>query len=456
MHIFNKRGFSGVVALLSVTLLLSCEKFLEVKPTDALLADNAVSDAKTARALVNSGYTALKAYHIRSGLNLAILPGDNVFFAGSQSQHIELDNHAFTVTNSAIVSAYAANYTLINTANWAITEIPKVQDDAFLEGEQDKLVGEAYFFRASAYFNLVRSWGGVQLQLHPTTDLESLGDIPRSSAADTYAQIFSDLQLAESLLPTDEPVTRNKVQRTVVQAFRAKVALYAGDFETAEAMASTVIDQTGYKLLEDYSEFFQTPFLTAESIFELSATSTNPGTNPNLWLPASGTPRGSYEFRPTTEIVSLLNDPDKGGSRKDLLQTREDDVYVGLYHTVTPNINPAYLIRVADLYLIRAEARLRKASPDFVGAVADLNRVRARAGAALYPAGETDAGELLHAIWDERRLEFAFESDRWYDLVRTEQAGDVLGIDRDFWLFPIPQTDLLADPALNKTNNPGY
>jgi tetratricopeptide (TPR) repeat protein len=438
-------------------LFAACESFLDLKPTNALLADNAVYDAKTARALVNSAYSSLKGYTTGSAITLGVLPADNVFFGGSQSQNIELDNNAFTVTNSAIVGAYSSNYSIINVANWAISEIPKVKDDnGFAAGEADKLIGEVYFIRAFAYFNLVRSWGGVQLQLNPTTDLSSLGSIPRSSQDDTYKRILDDLETAEELLPADDDATRNKLQRAIVKAFRAKVHLYAKQFEQAESYAAEVIANPKYELVKPYSEFFQPPFLSRESVFEISATSNNAGTSGSAWFPASGTPRGSYEFRPTNGIITLLNDPAKGGSRNALIVTRGSDTYGNLYHTTSPNINPAYVIRIADLYLIRAEARVRKANPDYRGAIADLNAVRDRADADLFPEGSTDKNAILQAIWDERRIEFAFEADRWYDLVRTEQAETVLGVNRNFWLFPIPQADVLADPDLNGENNPGY
>ncbi|SMG11753.1 RagB/SusD family nutrient uptake outer membrane protein [Sphingobacterium psychroaquaticum] len=443
----------GAFALLTFT---ACESFLEVKPTNALLADNAIYDAKTSRAIVNSAYSALKNYSINAALNLAVLPGDNVFFAGSQSQNIELDNGAFTVTNSAIVGAYSANYSLINIVNWALAEIPKVEDPTFATGEQEKLIGEAYFIRAFAYFNLVRSWGGVQLQLQPTTDLSSLGAIKRSTVEETYAQILADLKQAGSLLPPDDGSTRNKVQRAIVRAFRAKVLLYAKRFDEAEIEADAVLQLSKYSLVKPYVRFFELPFLSSESIFELSATANNAGTSGSTWFPASGTPRGSYEFRPSNEIVNLLNDSQKGGNRKALLATRGTDVYVNLYHTVSPNVNPGYVIRLSDLYLIRAESRLRKTVPNINGAITDLNAVRARAEAALYPTSLPVVAEVLQAIWEERRLEFAFEADRWYDLVRTEQAEKVLGISPNFWLFPIPQADVLSDPDLHGANNPGY
>ncbi|SEK40057.1 RagB/SusD family nutrient uptake outer membrane protein [Parapedobacter koreensis] len=442
--------------VLSVIGFGACESFLDLKPTNSLLADNAVYDAKTSRALVNAAYSRLKSYTISPAIILAVIPADNVFFGGSLSQYLELDNNAFTVTNSAIVDAYRSNYSLINTTNWAISEIPKVTDESFAAGEQNKLVGEAHFIRAFAYFSLGRSWGGVQLQLNPTTDLSSLGNIPRSTQAETYAQVLADLNTAEQLLPDDDNTTRNLVQRAIVRAFRAKVYLYTQQFDQAETEATAVINNPKYELVKPYNAFFQAPFLTKESVFEISATTNNSGTSGSPWFLASGTPRGSYEYRPTNEIITLLNDPAKGGGRNALIATRGSDTYGNLYHTTSPNINPAYVIRIADLYLIRAEARVRKATPDYAGAIADLNAVRSRADAELFPTGNIDRAAILQAIWDERRLEFAFEADRWYDLVRTEQAETELGVSRNFWLFPIPQADVLADPDLGGENNPGY
>lgn len=443
-----------IIFLVSV-LNASCEKFLDLKPTDSLLSENAIYDAKTSQAVLNSAYSQLKNYYRNYDLILGILPGDNVFFGGSQSQNIELDNHAFTVTNSAIVGAYQSNYTLINTTNWAISEIPKVQDLALTQVEKNKLVGEAHFIRALAFFHLVRSWGGVQLQLDPTRDLKSLGDIPRSSEEETYNQILKDLAQAESLLPADNPSTRNLVQKSIVQAFRAKIHLYAKKYNEIENDANLVLNNPKYQLTEKFEDFFKPPFLSTEAIFELSATVNNSGVSASPWLPSTGTPRGSYEFRPAQALISLLENPEIGGDRIALISKRGADYYGNLYHTISPSINPVYALRLAELYLIRAEGRVLRSNPDLQGAIADLNRIRERADIPLL-ALTANKGEILQALQDERRVELALEGDRWFNLVRTEKAEEVLGVHPNFWKFPIPQVDVLGDPALGDKNNIGY
>ena len=113
--------------------------------------------------------------------------------------------------------------------------------------------------------------------------------------------------------------------------------------------------------------------------------------------------------------------------------------------------DPAYVFRLAEQYLIRAEARAKQGK--FEGAIADLNAIRQRSHVAKYNGG-TDQIDIIAAIDQERRIELAFEPHRWFDLVRTNRAVEVLGIDSHYTLFPIPNTDVLVDEDLEQNN--GY
>jgi hypothetical protein len=109
------------------------------------------------------------------------------------------------------------------------------------------------------------------------------------------------------------------------------------------------------------------------------------------------------------------------------------------------------VIRIAELYLIRAEARAQQNKLEL--ALADLNAVRARADVAEFSSASQI--EILRAIENENSLEFAFEAHRWFDLVRTGRAGEVLGLtNQHYWLFPLPYSDILSDPDADQ--NPGY
>jgi len=158
---------------------------------------------------------------------------------------------------------------------------------------------------------------------------------------------------------------------------------------------------------------------------------------------------------PTSSIVTLLTDPTVGGNRSTLIQTLTisgvTKYYGNLYYR-TAGTDPAFLIRLAELYLIRAEAETQL--NDLTDAASDLNAVRARAG--LPATTAATQGDLLLAIENENRVEFAFEDHRWYDLVRTGRAGTVLGItDSRKFLLPIPYAQILVNGTY-LTQNPGY
>jgi hypothetical protein len=467
-HIIKEKLIFGVAIWTGIALFVSCEKFLDVQPTDALVADNPISDGRSAQAAIIAVYTELKTFQAYVEL-FGTMPGDNVEFVGSLTQYVELDNLAFSVTNPAIVPAYRSGYTLINRANWVIAEVPKVPATYdFPEDVKNHILGEAYFLRAFAYFNLGRTWGGVQLQLTPTTDLTSVGNLKRSSLADTYQQVKADLTEAERLLHDEDATTRDRAQKSSVRALRARVHLYANEWAEAEQYASQVIANTAkFELVQPYGEFFKGPFLTKESVFEINFTSTisiltYASGNWWKWTPSAVKSGGSFEYRPTNEIIGLLNDPNKGGGRSVLLKNSSAGTYVALYHTtdatadVPANTDPFYAIRIADLYLIRAEARAKKTPADLSGAIADLNAVRGRAGVPLFDVAVTDAQQVIRAIEEERRIEFAFEGHRWYDLVRTGRAIEVLNVGENYLLFPLPVDDVLSDEGLDGENNPGY
>ncbi|GHT77795.1 membrane protein [Bacteroidia bacterium] len=455
----------GVSLVASALWLASCEDFLDRQPTDSFVANPAIFDAKTARASVTGVYAQIKSLSF-GGSSIHILgtmPGDNVTFSGSLTQYQQLDNNAYPTNNQVTVPVYRGLYSLINRANWVISDIGKVNDPALNDTERDVLLGEAYFGRAYGYFELARGWGGVQIRLVPTNILSDIRGIKRSTQAETYAQALADLTEAEKYLPytdTDSKgnpvIVRNRARLSTVHALRARIHLYAGQWEEAESYADKVIDKTDlYGLVKPFNSYFKSPYLSKESVFELSFSASDQN-RVTGWYPHQFS--GSFEYQPTPAIVAILNDPALAGTRGSLIATSTDDkkeVYNAQLNR--SGTDPSFIIRIAELYLIRAEARAKKAVPDLAGAIADLNAVRDRADVAAY-AGAIDAPSVLQAIEDERRIEFAFEPHRWYDLVRNKRVNDVLNppVDEHFWLFPLPEADVLADPDLDGQNNPGY
>ena len=442
------------VLVVIVLFFSSCRKFLTETPNNALPTSQSIVDLGTARAAILGAYDGIQSYYANinsaSYPTLGTITADNVVFNGTLSQYLQLDQNAIPADNVTTVATYQAIYKAINTANSVIAYVPGVTDPLLSAAEKNSILGEACFIRALGYFDLGRGWGGVQLQLKPTTDLNALKGITRSTLDATYSQVQNDLTRAEQLL-SDDASTRNRAQKSTARALRARLDLYRGNWDSAEVYATKVINNTKYALVPNYATFFASPFLSTESVFELTFSSNDKNSYWNLWYPSSF--GGQYTLKPSASIIGKLNDPNIGGSRKALLAGSGSSVYGVLYNTTSTSTDPSYVIRIAELYLIRAEARAQK--NDLQGALSDLNTIRARAG--VPPSAAATQAEVLQAIEDENSVEFAFEAHRWFDLVRTKRAGAVLGLtNTDYWLFPLPLSDVLSDPDLGGKNNPGY
>jgi len=286
----------------------------------------------------------------------------------------------------------------------------------------------------------------VQLVLKPTVTINDTKGIRRSTLAETYAQVFSDLQTSATLLA--ETTNRYRATRKTAWALLSRYYLYQQKWDSAIFYSTRLIDDaTNYKLLKPYSAFFANNALaTAESIFEISYSATNTNGHRNYWQPpANG---GTRQWAPNDALVSLLN---AGGNRNTAIAVTNQGLWYGNFYYRSPATDPAYILRIAEQFLIRAEARAQR--NELEEALTDLNAVRDRAG--LTASTVTTQSEILLAIENERRLEFAFEPHRWYDLVRTGRAATVLGVtDEKRYLLPIPIAEINADASLEQ--NPGY
>ncbi|MCC3152575.1 RagB/SusD family nutrient uptake outer membrane protein [Hymenobacter sp. BT770] len=441
-----------VAQLAAATLGLgACSDLLEPTPVQQLPDDKAITDAGSARAAAIGTYDRVQAYYQLNWPVLGFLPGENVRFNGTLNQFLQIDQNQLSADNVLITEAWTQMYQAVNGANNLIAALPGINDPLLPAAEKNQLLGEAHFLRALVYFDLGRGWGGVPLVLKPTRSKENGQGLKRSTRAQTYDQVLADLTQAETLLP--DATTRNRAVKAAARALRARLHLYRQQYVEAETFATQVIGSTNYRLVTPYRAFSTAPFLSQESVFELTFSNSDANSMWNNWFPSAL--GGQFNFQPVPAAISQLNDPAVGGSRSALLASTviagATVTYGNLYSRSAQRDDPSYVLRLAEQYLIRAEARARQAKlPE---AIADLNTVRTRAG--VGPTTATTAEQLLLAIENERKVEFAFEADRWFDLVRTGRAGTVLGVtDQRRWVFPIPFNDLVADPDLEQ--NPGY
>lgn len=446
-------SFRNITTLFLVFSLVSCKNFLEIESQNSVSDKVTITDKASAETALRGAYNALSnsAYYGLSYQSIGYLSGDNLTFTGTQIILNEFVLHTVRSDNSYVSDTWNGIYKTINRANHVIQKVPGVTDLKLTAALKDQLVGEAHFLRALSYFDLVRLWGGVQIVLTPTVSVEEKAGIARSSVAETYAQVLKDLEAAEPLLP--ETTNRFRATRKTVWALRARYHLYRGEWADAEKYAAKLVaDQANYSLRSPYSSFFAGNVTgTTESVFEINYSTTNVNTHRTSWQPTAN--GGNRNWIPNTNFLNLLFNAEIGGNRKDMVaQTTTAPItwYGNMYYR-NPATDPSYVIRIAELFLIRAEALAQQNK--LTEALADLNAVRTRAGLAASPA--KTQSEVLLAIENERRLEFAFEPHRWFDLVRTGRAAAVLGLtDANRYLLPVPLTELQADPALKQ--NPGY
>ena len=449
----------GLLLIFIVIQAASCEKYLESKPIGAVSDEAPITDKASVETALRGVYRQLASsgYYGETYVTLGYFPsGDikNLTTGGAAN----LVNVNFRADDVNFNTAWNAIYNTINRANHVIAKTPAVEDPALTQEVKDKYIGEAKFIRALAYFDLARAWGGVQIILEPTSSLIDRPAVQRSTLEQTYEQVLKDLQDAEQLLP--DQLNRIRATRRTVWALRARLHLYRQEWALAEEYATKLIDlTTDYTLVKPYGAWFKNNVVaTPESIFELEYSAINPSAiRAQMQHPTNG---GTYRYAPNDKFVQLLNDSLVSGGRKELIGSVTQGgttIWFGNLYYRLPATDPAYIFRIAEMYLIRSEARAHLNNLE--GSLSDLNEIRKRAEVPELTLTTSD--ELLLAIENERRVEFAFEAHRWFDLARTRRAQAVLpALDPNTKVesyelkFPVPITQIQLDN--NLTQNEGY
>lgn len=344
-------------------------------------------------------------------------------------------------------------YQYIYTANAAIEGISG--SNSLSAGVKQQLLGELRFIKAFCYFYLVNLFGDVPWLT--SADFSINRRVPRTPGEEVYGQLIADLQLAQQLLPEQyvgadaiSPTTlRMRPSRWVATALLARVFLYRGKWELAAAEASKVIAQQEVFQLETLTRTFQAN--SREAIWMLDRNSP-PEDNRDAVL-------FTQQDHPVSLAPSLKDDFDKDDKR---LQhwIGKDVVYYPFKYKTGGTTPYTLVLRLAELYLVRAEARAQLGLTD--GAKADLNMVRQRAGLKDITANGKPA--ILKAIMQEYRRElFAEWGHRWLNIKRNEttynQMPAIASRKGGKWsshklLFPLPKSELSRNPLLKQ--NPGY
>lgn len=443
-----------LILLAVLVLAAGCDSVLDTDPTASIDASQALQNERGVELAVTGAYSALQSENIY-GQEYNMVPdlyADNLRFTGTFTNHGEFDNRSVFPANVSVLLTWTDLYAGINRVNNVISGIGGVEDIS--EAARDRFLGEALALRGLYYFNLVRYYGGVPLVLEPSEGVGPESSLARSTQQQVYSQIVDDLTDAIDILPEDGYPFR--FSRTGAQALLAKVYLETGEWALARDMATEVIGSGRYELVSDYQDLF-TVKNNSEAIFSVQFT-VNDNNSQAFWFFPQDL-GGRLGYAPT----------DGGGSSSDNLvdaylpqDTRFaasigelEGVYYGRkYFRISNGDDNVYVLRLADMYLTRAEANTRLGADPVTVIHPDINRIKTRAEVPVIDPAITSESALLDVILEERRLEFAMEGHRFFDLRRTGRAMSVLGIPEFRLIFPLPQAEL--DVNTNLVQNPGY
>ena len=442
--------------LLSFVLLLaSCKDILEPPPNDIRVDDltlNRAADAPLVRVGLYGAFRSMTSSVVIAGDFTA----DNIIHNGTFASYQEFGTKQITSTNSDVAAFWGAIYGTVYVANFILEKLPKITSGLTADSRK-QLTAEARFLRGLANFYGVYTYGDIPLVT--TTDQTTNRNIGRSPTATVLAAVLADYQAALADLPDDSSTGAAYLSKHVVRAALARFYLYQKNWAQAETYAGQIISSGKFTLVPDFNTIIIQNF-TAESIFEVGYTlNDDPATLNTLFV-------GRREVIPSNQAVAALISTESGTRSATIIlntklqQGNDNGWAVRKYGTALQTNANIVVFRLAELYLIRAEARAQQSKLTGTnGAVADLNVLRTRAKAPAITV--TSQADLLLAVEQERRLELAYEGHRWYDLVRTGRAQAVMSAFSPNWnsryeLWPIPQSEILRNPGLQGAQNPGY
>lgn len=452
--------------LLYITLvifLVGCsEEFLERPPQDAITIDNYFQTVPQINAATGFLYSMPwfnlndKAHwsigDVRAGNMWMADQGMAAFFTFSQ-----------TSANERLAEAWSSLWIVVAHSNAIINDLPTRAAAGIPQPVIDRAVAEALFMRATAYFYLVRIWGGVPIIENPS-DLINNPIVPRNRIEDVYRMIIRDLEKAIVSLPPD-PFQPGRVTEWSAKGMLAKVYLtYSGygqngsrrqeHLNKARDLAGDVINNSGLRLMPNFADLFKYENdNNEETLFAFQWISClgwgTQNTNQAYFAATGITGVGDGWGANTGPTIDLQNEFEPNDLRRQPTFMIDGDFYPELHsadggytHEMDETVplaamanikkyvigNPddndgnvcfmstginTYVLRLADVYLIYAEAVLgNNASTSDESALEAFNAIRERAGLS------SKASFTWDDIRRERRIEFAFESDYWYDLLR--------------------------------------
>ncbi len=454
-----------IIKIFSLALLFSsiaCDKKLDIEPRQSIDATTAITTTEDVEAAVVGAYSIMAGGSLY-GTNLFMLPDllaseNYASWRGTFQGPRQVANKTMTRDNTEAARTWTAAYRAINTANIVLDGSGVVNDAA----KKDQLDGEALFIRGAMYFELVRlyalPWGatatndqlGVVIRTKATkTEAEAFEKTPRSTVAQVYQQVITDLTSAVGKLPEDNGT---RVDKFTAQAFLARVYLQQGDYANARDASDAVIQSGKYSMNASVRAVFDNKN-TNESIWEIQQNEQNNAGQGNDGLAtfyASLPGIGRADVRVLSAFLATYPSGDLRRQEWYYIGTgaRPGNNYTSKWKSFSQNLP---VVRIAEMYLIRAETNLRLGTNVGDSPANDLaevrNPIRTNLPAILLPT--------LTDVINERFLELAFEGLRIHDIKRLRLATGTFQWNDDKLVFPIPQRDINASEGV-LIQNPGY
>jgi len=467
----------NILLLMAVVIFTSCEDQLEIRSEDDVSPEIALGSTTTIEGLILGLYSQAQSVdNFNGGPQVsAEFQADNSVFFGSFPTLRAIYDYTTQADNGTISGYWFENFDVIEASNFVINNLPPVDLDDLSEDTKNQYLGEARFMRALSMFNLSKYFGqpyqvaeGASLSIPIVLEDFRGNNVedfqgPRNTLNEVYAQINEDLNFAINNLPESYAAnadTRGRATSGAAKALLARLELYRENNENAAELATEVINSSVYSLATGF-DFYNA--LSSEDVFTIINTSVDNQDNIGYSDLTNPTPegRGDAPFSPNLIEAYLEEEGDLRYS--ELTQVGQNAfgdttaVFTTKFDDGVTNSDNAPIIRITEMYLIRAEANLKAGTSTGATPLSDINMLRSRAGL------DDLASVTIEDILRERRKELAFEEGhRRSDLLRNGMSlrrpgqpnegmsnlGDPLTI------FPIPSREIDLNPSLEQ--NDGY
>jgi hypothetical protein len=466
---FSKYTILLLVAFLG--LVTSCKKeFLELSPPTSLTPDQALKTEADLLVALRGAYAGFRAadYYGRTVPLIGDNMVDNTFQHGINTNRYTLfNNYSYNTTDGNVLGLWRAAYTVILRANNIINStVPSTANS-------DQYKGEAYACRALSYFTLIRYFAKPYtddpnaMGIPITTSYDPDAKLPRNKTSEVYALILDDLGKAFTLMT--KFTNSSQFSKYAARALQAKVYLTMGDKTNAKTAAVDVITNGGFLPLTaaNHAGYWANGAIRTdklETLFEVSSDAVS-----NLAFDALSyiySQNGNYgDFVVTDELYLTFNAADVRRALYPIVPRPKTPpgpnvVSVDKYPVISGDLSDTKVLRLSDVYLIAAEASLPGNEAD---ALTYVNFITSRRSA---PAIASTGTALFDDVLAERRRELAFEGERYMDFQRLKRdivrgpsfpsSARNIPYSNFRRIFPIPQSELDANPNIRSQQNPGY